>query len=68
MHVIAKCAFLDPMPLLHMLGQAAWNLFQQGVNAMQASAVQERFQAAVVDFQGVLTVTNIVKLWMQSSH
>ena len=35
---------------------------------MQASAVQERFQAAVVDFQGVLTVTNIVKLWMQSSH
>ena len=35
---------------------------------MQAAAVQERFQAAVVAFEGVLIVTNIVRLWMRSSH
>ena len=32
----------------------------------QASAVQERFQAAVMDFQELLTVTNLVKLWVQA--
>ena len=43
------------------------NLFFSRLS-LQASAVQERFQAAVVEFQGVLTITNIVRLWMQSSH
>ena len=55
-----KLAPFDGMP-------ACWSVaLEQRVFVPQASAVQERFQAAVMDFQELLTVTNIVKLWVQA--
>jgi len=41
-------------------------VLEQRVFLSQASAVQERFQAAVMDFQELLTVTSIVKLWVDA--
>jgi hypothetical protein len=39
-----------------------------GLFVLQASAVQERFQAAVMGCQDPLTVTTLVRLWVNAQQ